>query len=260
VKGMKHKMQAILSHPAAGPLGKAVVLVHGGPVRRVSTNFSPTVTWLTANGYSVLQPNFRGSSGFGEKWRQAGYGEWGRGMQHDVRASGKWLVKKGFGRKETMCVMGGSYGGYAALMSAIMDDDLFSCAVSLNGVSSLPHLITYLDQKRFNMLTVPRIKGRSSARALQRRSPLYRADLVRMPVLLLHSTRDANVPFQHTELMVRALRKNNKPHEFVIIKGAEHVLKRTAERRVYLQRSLDFINEHTTKAGKKARLYGQTAP
>jgi len=241
VKRTKTPMQAVLSHPETGPAGKAIVLVHGGPVRRVSTQFNTTVSWLVAHGYSVLQPNFRGSSGYGEAWRQAGYGEWGRAMQQDVRTAAQWLVREGIAQKGAMCVMGGSYGGYAAMMSAIMDDDLFACAVSLNGVSSLPHLVGYLNTKRFSQLTVPRIRARLSARTLKRRSPLHRVDLVRMPLLLLHATKDQNVPFEHAVLMVKALRKHDKPHEFVMLKGAEHVLRRSDDRRRYLQKAVDFI-------------------
>lgn len=252
VPGLKSPMQAVLSNPVEGPKGKAVVLVHGGPVQRVSTNFSATVGWLVANGYSVLQPNFRGSSGYGERWRRAGYAEWGRDMQKDVRASAEWLHREGIATKGSMCVMGGSYGGYAALMSAIMDDDLFACAVSLNGVTSLPHLVRYLDQKRFNLLTTPRIKGRLSLRTLKRRSPLFRADLVRIPVLMLHANKDQNVPFEHGVLMAEALRRNDKPHEFIVLKGAEHILERAADRRAYLQAAVDFIGAHISASKQSA--------
>ena len=241
VRRLSRPMPAVLSHPEAGPKGKAVVLVHGGPVRRVSANFSSTVSWLTANGYSVLQPNFRGSSGYGETWRRAGYAEWGRRMQMDVRAAAEWLVKEGIVAKGSMCVMGGSYGGYAALMASLMDDDLFACAVSLNGVTSIPHLLAYLETKRFSLLTTPRIKGRLSTRTLRRRSPLYRVDLVRMPILMLHATEDKNVPFEHGKLMAKALRHNDKPHEFIVLKGAEHVLRKTEHRRTYLKKAIDFI-------------------
>jgi acetyl esterase/lipase len=244
VDGMKAPMNAILNHPPGGPTGKAVVLVHGGPVKRVRSNYSAKVSWLAANGYSVLEPNFRGSSGFGETWRRAGYGEWGRDMQKDVRRSAEWLVERGFAAKGRMCVMGGSYGGYAAMMSAIMDDDLFACAVSLNGVSSIPHLIDYLETRRFRDLTIPRIKGRLKTRTLKRRSPLYRVDLVRIPLLLLHATKDQNVPFEHGALMAKALRKEGKEHELIILRGAEHVLKRAEDKRIYMKNALEFMDKH----------------
>lgn len=237
-------MHALLSEPEGGGTGKAVVLVHGGPVRRVSNSYSPTVSWLTGNGYTVLQPNFRGSSGFGEKWRRAGYTRWGTDMQDDVRTAAKWMLDAGYAEKGRMCVMGGSYGGYAALWSAIKDDDIFECAISLNGVTSVTHLVKYLETRRFNLLSIPRIKGQLSFRTLERRSPLNRADLVRLPLLMLHATRDSNVPFPQGVEMAKALRAHRKEFEFIVLKGSEHQLRRPQDRRTYYDASLRFLERH----------------
>ena len=238
------QMHALLSEPEGGRTGRAVVLIHGGPVKRVTDGYSPLVSWLTANGYSVLQPNFRGSSGFGERWRRAGYTEWGRDMQADIRTSLEWMVDNGVAAPGRICAMGGSYGGYAALLSAIKDDDLISCAISLNGVTSLPLLVDYLETRRFHALTVPRIKGKLSDYALRRRSPLNRANLIRVPVLLLHATEDMNVPFQHGQLMATVLKKLDKPYEYIVLKGSEHQLKRTVDRRIYYQNAVRFLDAH----------------
>lgn len=237
-------MHGLLSTPESGPTGKAVVLVHGGPVRRVNNTYSAMVSWLTANGYTVLRPNFRGSAGFGEKWRRAGYAQWGADMQDDVRTAAEWLINAGFAQKKSMCVMGGSYGGYAALLSSIKDDDLFACAISLNGVTSVYNLVEYLKTRRFNLLTVPRIKGRLSNRSLVRRSPLYRSDLVRLPVLLLHATDDLNVPYNQGLMMAEALKRNEKEHTFIVLEGAEHQLKRSQDRRTYFKASAEFLAKH----------------
>lgn len=248
LKGKRTKglpaMHAILSEPEGGSNGKAVVLVHGGPVRRVSNSFSATVSWLTANGYTVLQPNFRGSSGFGEQWRRAGYARWGTDMQQDVRTAAEWMLDAGYADAGKMCVMGGSYGGYAALWSAIRDDDLFECAISLNGVTSVPHLVKFLEVGRFYLLSVPRIQGSLSMRTLRSRSPLDRAKLIRLPVLLLHATRDANVPFDQGVQMAKALRAYNKDHEWIVLKGSEHQLRRPQDRRTYYDASLKFLKKH----------------
>jgi alpha-beta hydrolase superfamily lysophospholipase len=238
-------MHALLSRPAHHVATRgAVVLLHGGPVRRVTDRYSPFVSWLTAGGYTVLQPNFRGSSGFGEAWRRAGYHEWGRVMQDDVRTSVEWLVDQGIAGEKQICVVGGSYGGYAALLSAIRDDDLIACAVSLNGVTSLELLVNYLETRRFHMLTVPRIRGKLSERAMRRRSPLNRADLVRVPVLLLHATNDTNVPFEHGKLMAAMLDHLDKDYNFIVLKDAEHQLLHTRHRRVYFQNTLNFLDAH----------------
>jgi len=246
-------MHAILSRPPDGQVRGAVVLVHGGPVRRVTNHFSPLVSWLTANGYAVLQPNFRGSSGFGEAWRRAGYHEWGDDMQEDVRTSIRWLIEQEIADEKQICTVGGSYGGYAALMSAIRDNDLIACAVSLNGVTSLELLINYLKQRRFHMLTIPRIQGRLSDRTLRRRSPLNRADLVRVPVLLLHATRDANVPFEHSQLMATVLGQLKKDFNFIVLEGAEHQLTETRHKRVYFQNMLNFLEAHIGSHARTGR-------
>lgn len=243
IKGLP-AMHAVLSTPEGGGNGKAVVLVHGGPVRRVSNSFSGIVSWLTANGYTVLQPNFRGSSGFGETWRRAGYAKWGTDMQDDVRTAAEWMLEAGYAEQGKMCVMGGSYGGYAALWSAIRDDDLFECAISLNGVTSVPHLVKFLEFGRFHLLSVPRIQGKLSERTLRKRSPLDRARLVRLPVLLLHATRDANVPFDQGVQMAKALRTHGKEHEWIVLKGSEHQLRRPQDRRTYYEASLRFLKQH----------------
>lgn len=248
LKGKRTKklgpMHALLSEPEGGATGKAVVLVHGGPVRRVANSYSPLVSWLTANGYTVLQPNFRGSSGFGEKWRRAGYARWGTDMQDDVRTAGEWLLDSGFAHRGSMCVMGGSYGGYAALWSSIKDDDLFECAISVNGVTSVAHLVNFLETRRFNLLSIPRIKGKLSTRTLLRRSPLNRVELVRLPVLLLHATRDANVPFEQGVQMAKALRAYRKDHEWIVLKGSEHQLRRAQDRHTYYSAAARFLEKH----------------
>ncbi|MCJ9428522.1 alpha/beta hydrolase family protein [Kordiimonas marina] len=240
----QQQMHAVLSVPKDGATGRAVVLVHGGPVSRASVGYDPLVTWLTAAGYTVLQPNFRGSSGFGEAWRRAGYGEWGRDMQDDVRTAGEWLVKTGRAKAGSLCVMGGSYGGYAALMSSIKDYDLYACAVSLNGVTSIPHLIAFLEKHRFYKLTVPRIRGHQSDYVLSRLSPLYRASLVRTPVLMLHSTEDGNVPYEEGRQMALMLHKYHKDFNFITLKGARHQLTKPEDRRTYYQAALDFLDAH----------------
>lgn len=238
-------MHAILTHPKTGPTGKAVVVVHGGPVRRASDRFNPLVSLLVGRGYTVLQPNFRGSSGYGEMWRRAGYAQWGNDMQDDVRTAAQWMLDSGHAKAGQMCIMGGSYGGYAALMSAIKDEDLFECAVSLNGVTSVYHLVEYYNKRRFNLLTVPRIKGRLSKRSLTRRSPLYRAELIDLPVLLLHGTNDSNVPFEQGVAMARALAAEDKKHIFIKLDGAEHSLRRARDKVTYYGAVIDFLGKHT---------------
>ncbi len=243
------EMQGILSVPKAanGRLalsGKGVLLIHGGPVRRSKQQYSTLLNWLTSNGYVVLQPNFRGSSGFGDMWRRAGYREWGNDMQDDISRAAKWLIKEGYVKKDQLCAIGGSYGGYASLLGVIKDKKLFQCAVSLNGVTSVPHLVNYLSNRRFSLLTTPRIKGNLSERTLRRRSPLYIARKLKRPVLLLHATNDANVPFEHGQLMAAVLKQNRSDYEFIVLPGAEHQLKHPRFRKTYYENALRFLEQN----------------
>jgi dipeptidyl aminopeptidase/acylaminoacyl peptidase len=245
-------MQGILSVPKAenGKLtlsGKGVLLIHGGPVRRSRQQYNRLVNWLTANGYVVLQPNFRGSSGFGKKWRKAGYGEWGADMQRDITAAANWLIREGYVDKDRLCAIGGSYGGYASMMAVLKSRKQIQCAVSLNGVTSIPHLVDYLSNRRFSYLTTPRIKGSLSKRTLERRSPLYLVRNIRRPILLLHATKDLNVPFEHSQYMAEALKRTQKEHEFIILTGAEHQLKYPRYRKTYYENALRFLEKYVGK-------------
>ena len=243
------EMQMVLSVPknTKGRInltGKGVLLIHGGPVRRSSQRYNRFLNWLTAHGYAVLQPNFRGSDGYGAHWRRSGYQEWGADMQDDIETAAEWFVKEGYVDPDKLCAVGGSYGGYAALLGVVKDDDLFQCAVSLNGVTSIPHLVTYLSSRRFSLLTVPRIRGGLSNRTLRRRSPLYLARKLKRPTLLLHATNDANVPFEHGQLMASVLKQYDKDYGFIVLAGAEHQLKHPRFRKTYYESALQFLEKH----------------
>ncbi|WP_374764156.1 alpha/beta hydrolase family protein [Yunchengibacter salinarum] len=244
------EMHAILSTPPGdAPPDRGVVLIHGGPVSRVTLGFEPLVTWLVANGYTVLQPNFRGSSGFGRRWRQAGYRQWGRAMQDDVVAAARYLFDRGHVARGRLCAAGGSYGGYAALMAVVRDRRLFACAASLNGVTSLPHLVNYLDSRRFGALSVPRIQGDWNREQLKDVSPLYLAPRFRRPVLLLHGNRDKVVLPGHSAVMAQALEGARRRVSHVVLDGAGHRLHRADHRRRFYGTLMTFLNRHIGPAG-----------
>lgn len=253
-------MHGLLSLPREGPSGRGVILIHGGPVSRVRLGYQPLVTWLTANGYAVLQPNFRGSSGFGDAWRRAGYGEWGGRMQKDIAVAARWMIAEGHVKSGLLCAMGGSYGGYAALMAVIRQERFFECAVSLNGVTLISGLIAYLETQRFHALSVPRIRGRLNPWKMAWRSPLHRAKDIERPVLLLHATQDANVPFAHSRQLADTLTELKKPHEFIALQGAEHVLRKPSYRRTYYEAAVRFLDRHIGPARFGGRVNGRDGP
>src|SRR4029077_2261187 len=134
------ELSGYLTAPAGSdPQGKLplVLLPHGGPEARDSLEFNPWVQFLVARGYAVFQPNFRGSDGFGRKFAESGYGEWGRKMQDDLTDAVKALVNLGTVDPARVCIVGASYGGYAALAGAALTPDVYKCAVSISGISDL---------------------------------------------------------------------------------------------------------------------------
>ena len=124
----------------ASPL-PTVILPHGGPQDRDYSSFDPVVQMFTNRGYVVLQMNFRGSTGYGREFKDAGARQWGQAMQDDVTDGTKWLVAKGIADPKRICIVGWGYGGYAALMGAVREPALYRCSASIGGVSDLPRLL-----------------------------------------------------------------------------------------------------------------------
>jgi cephalosporin-C deacetylase-like acetyl esterase len=124
-----------------------VVLPHGGPEARDYPTFDWQAQFLATRGYAVLQPQFRGSTGFGEEYRKAGYRQWGGVMQNDITDGVKALIEQGLADPRRICIFGASYGGYAALAGAAFTPGLYACAVSVNGISDLPGLIGQIERR-----------------------------------------------------------------------------------------------------------------
>jgi dipeptidyl aminopeptidase/acylaminoacyl peptidase len=225
-----------------------VVLPHGGPESSDPAGFDAWAQFLATRGYAVLQPQFRGSTGFGRAHRLAGYGEWGGRMQDDLSDGVRHLVATGVADPTRVCIVGASYGGYAALAGAAFTPDLYACAVSVNGVSDLPTMIGDLRRRlgdqsdsiaywkeHIGSATDPRVAQRSPARA---------AAAVRAPVLLLHGADDTVVPPGQSQLMARALKEAGKPHRYVPLPGEDHWLSQAATRTLVLAEIEAFLAAH----------------
>lgn len=203
--------------PAVGGLAAArelpfVILIHGGPAARDARQFDDWAQFLASRGYGVLQVNFRGSAGLGRALMEAGDGEWGGGMQDDIEDAADWLVAEGLAREGQIALMGASFGGYAALMTAARNDGRYAAAISINGVTDLHAQARHWNQfiggrQTFN----EQMDGVSRGRM----SPVNRADDITIPVLLAHSTYDTVVPFFQFEIMQAALERANAPATFL---------------------------------------------
>jgi dipeptidyl aminopeptidase/acylaminoacyl peptidase len=210
---------------AAGKPIAAVVFPHGGPYDRDYWGYDPLVQLMANRGYAVLQLNFRGSTGYGEEWRQAGNQAWGTVMHDDITAGARWLVSQGIADPARMCIVGWSYGGYAALIAAVKEPQLYRCAVSIAGVSDMSQLAN--DDAQF-------YGGRDAARnmtgtdkaQLAAQSPVLHADQIKVPILLVHGDEDYTVRLSQSQAMAKALKQHGVQNELVVIKGGEHSLLR----------------------------------
>ena len=228
-----------------------VVLAHGGPASRDTAGFDWWAQALTSRGYAVLQANFRGSTGYGEAFKEAGYGEWGRKMQTDLSDGVRHLAEQGLIDRARVCIVGASYGGYAALAGATMESDVYRCAVSVAGVSDLRRMVQWEAQAggRRDSRAVRywnRFMGaeRLGDRGLDERSPARIASRGTTPVLLLHGRDDTVVPLEQSRIMADAFRVAGRTHEFVLLEGEDHWLSRAETRQRMLAETVRFLEAH----------------
>lgn len=228
-----------------------IVLAHGGPAARDVAGFDYWAQALASRGYAVLQSNFRGSAGYGRAFMEAGYGEWGRKMQTDLSDGVRWLAAEGVIDPERVCIVGGSYGGYAAMAGVTIDKAPYRCAVSVNGVSDLRRMVNRVANRQGerNSHAVRywnRFMGaaRLNDRALDALSPAMRADEVESPLLLIHGKDDTVVPIEQSRVMAAAMRKAGKPVEMVELDGEDHWLSREETRQAMLRETVRFLEMH----------------
>jgi dipeptidyl aminopeptidase/acylaminoacyl peptidase len=225
-----------------------VVMPHGGPASRDDDGFDYMTQFLASRGYLVFQPQFRGSSGFGTAHAQAGRRQWGLRMQDDVTDGVKALVDQGIADPRRICIVGTSYGGYAALAGAAFTPELYACAISINGVSDLPEFIGYINRQggdESNALHYWRNHiGPPGDPQVIAKSPARNAASTRAPILLLHGSQDTTVPISQSRSMARALSAAGRKFEFIELPGDDHHLSSSAMRVRALTEMERFLAEH----------------
>ena len=226
----------------AGSDGKnlpAVVLPHGGPAARDFWGFDWIVQFFTARGYAVLQPNYRGSSGYGEAWfGKNGYQAWDVAIG-DVNDAGRWLMNEGIAKPDQLAIVGWSYGGYAALQSQVVDPDLFKAVVAIAPVTDLEFLRdTARDYTSFRVRDRQLGKGPHIAAG----SPRRHADRFAAPVALFHGTMDVNVRVRHSRAMADALKDAGKSVTYQEYKDLEHSLDDSKARAEMLKQIDAFLS------------------
>lgn len=227
-----------------------IVLPHGGPESHDRLGFHWMAQFLASRGYLVLQPQFRGSDGFGLAHIEAGRGEWGGKMQSDLDDGVHYLVDEGLADPQRVCIVGTSYGGYAALAAGAFSPEMYSCVVSIAGVSDLYEmLVTERSEHGKNHWVVKywtnqygaTLKDKEFIRSI---SPINSADKFEAPVLLLHGKDDTVVRIEQSELMHKALKRAGKDVTFVELKGEDHWLSGAETRQELLRTMAEFIEEH----------------
>jgi len=221
-----------------------IVLPHGGPASADTQDFDWWAQALAAQGYAVLQPNFRGSI-LDTSFMEAGFGEWGRKMQTDLSDGVRYLARQGIVDPKRVCIVGGSYGGYAALAGITVESGIYRCAVSVAGISDL---------RRFRKWTIDNHQGLSQRYwdrfmgtadkndpALLAVSPIEHVSAVSVPVLLIHGRDDTVVPYEQSDVMLSALKRAGKSVEMVTLKHEDHWLSRGETRLQMLQASVAFL-------------------
>lgn len=235
--------------PAKGlPL---IVLAHGGPEARDYAGFDWWAQALASRGYAVLQPQFRGSSGFGSALRDAGLGQWGRKMQTDLSDGVRDLVAKGTVDAGRVCIAGASYGGYAAMAGVSIEQGVYRCATAVAGVSDLKRMLSPMSRSvegraGLSMRFWQRFMGASSADdpALEAISPARLASRVSVPLQLLHGKDDTVVLPEQSRMMADAMKKAGKPVEYAELAGEDHWLSRPATRIAMLEAQVAFLEKH----------------
>ena len=220
-----------LTTPGNAPKGTklpVVVFPHGGPEMRDQLTFDPWVQYFAARGYAVFQPNFRGSDGFGKAFAESGYGEWGRKMQDDITDGLNHLGTEGVVDPARACIVGASYGGYAALAGAALTPDLYKCAVSVSGISDLDDFIGWRkrnwgrDSDGYTYWLEAIGDPEKDEQKLREVSPRQLVDRIKIPILLIHGTRDDIVPVAQSRAMKKALDKAGRKTELIEMEGEGH--------------------------------------
>jgi dipeptidyl aminopeptidase/acylaminoacyl peptidase len=236
-------IEGYLSLPknTTGPIA-TILHPHGGPGAREYDGFDYWTSYFVSRGYAVFRPNFRGSTGYGRQFAESQMQAWGLSMQDDLSDAAHWLVEQKIADPNRMCIVGASYGGYAAMMAAVKTPDLFQCAVSFAGVMDLDRLVRgsrHFLHKKF----VKKQIGEDDD-DLEARSPYYQAKQIKIPVLLLHGEDDRVVDVKQSREMADELEDLGKEFKYVELENGDHYLSIQRNRHRVFSEMDDFLKKH----------------
>ena len=240
----------VTSHASTTKPGPMVVMVHGGPQARDSWGFHSSAQLLASRGYHVLQVNFRGSAGYGGAYMRAGFGEWGGKMQDDVTDATRWAIEAGIADPKRVCIYGGSYGAYSALMGTVREPSLYRCAIGASGLYDLS-LVEKVGDIRLRRAGLHYLRQVLDANPELRkeRSPVYQAERIEAAVMLAHGGLDRRTPIVHAQRMRDALVEAGKDVDWYVDRDQGHGFRGKKGRREYFEHLLGFLNKHIGDAG-----------
>jgi len=234
--------------PGAGRTGLPMVLnVHGGPWARDSWGFDSEAQWLANRGYLCVQVNFRGSTGYGKTFVNAGDREWGRAMQNDLTDAVEYAIDQGWADRERVAIFGGSYGGYAALAGVTFTPDLYRCAVDIVGPSNLKTLIETIPpywQPQIALFHQRVGNPETDAEFLWSRSPLSRAASIKTPLLIAQGANDPRVKQAESEQIVAAMRDAGIDYEYMLFPDEGHGFAKPENRLKFYAAAERFLARH----------------
>jgi len=238
------QIPAYLTKPVSGGVTPPplIILPHGGPWARERWGFDSWVQMLVRDGYAVLQMNYRGSAGYGKKWREASYRDWGGLPYSDTIDGLKWAVENKHGDPKRVCVVGGSFGGYLALAAAARDSALLKCVVSVAGVSDLRELKS--DSNFFTNARIVKDMIGSDPEKLKADSPRVNAGGINVPVLLIHGADDWTVEADQSQMMAKAMTTAGKPYKMLIIPDTDHYFQAPGPQRQLFSAISDFLKQY----------------
>ena len=218
------------------------IMPHGGPFERDEESYDWWTQYLAELGYAVIQPNYRGSSGYGRDFSALGEGEWGLKMQDDLNDALAWAGKQGIVDPKRACVIGASYGGYAAMRAAQRDGALYRCAVSYAGVSDLGALARY--DSSFLGGDLRKKWLRKQAPDFRAVSPRFYASAFSAPILIAHGVEDKRVPVRQSRMMADELKHAGKRYEYLEQPLGDHHFSRAEDRLQFLKAMKAFLDKY----------------
>lgn len=219
-----------------------IVMPHGGPWAHDELTYDYWAQFLAERGYAVLQPNFRGSTGYGPEFEKAGQGQMGFAMQDDVTDGVRWAIEQGIADPKRVCIVGASYGGYSAMWGIAKDPDLYRCAISINGVANLRREVNDFGGDVRTQLY--RSQWQKMTPDFAAVSPINAVDRIKAPLLLIHGKKDVTVDHGQSARMYSAMTKAGKSVEFVSVPLADHYFTREADRMTLLTSMEAFLARH----------------